>query len=141
VVQSVLERIPSADVKVYVVWEPIRPWDLEGAAKKSQALVSDKRSTHFWARGLSLAERFQKPIGLRTEPAWDVYLLYSSGVAWLDASPPAPSDFMHQLSGRLPDDKLLDGERLIRQVTGLVTHARETTTRPAPDTLRTRSSG
>jgi len=125
VVQSTLEHITSTDVKVYVVWEPIRLWDREGAAKNDQALVSDARARHFWARSLELARRFQHPLGLTTEPAWDVYLLYAADATWPNDNVPAPSDFMHQLSGRLPDDKLLDGPELTRRVMKLVDQRRE----------------
>lgn len=122
--QSTLEQIPLADVKVYVIWEPIRLWDREGAAKSDRALVPDSRTRHFWARDLGLARRFQDPIGLATEPAWDVYLLYAAGATWPADRVPMPSEFMHQLSGRLPEDKLLDGPGLTRRVMRLVSEAR-----------------
>jgi len=125
VVQITLDEIPSAEVKVYVVWEPILPGDREGAAKKSQELVSDRRSRHFWAPDLELARRFQNPIGLITEPAWDVYLLYGAEATWPDDTVPTPSDFMHQLAGRLPGDKVLDGPALTRRVMNLVGRAQE----------------
>jgi hypothetical protein len=124
VVQSSLEQIPSADVKVYVVWEPIRLWDREGAAKKSQELVSDSRSSHFWTRDLELGKSFQYPIKLRTEPAWDVYLLYSAEAKWPNNSVPTPSDFMHQLSGRLSASNLLDETELTRRLLNLVAQSR-----------------
>ena len=123
--QHALEQIPSADVKVYVVWEPILPWDREGAAKENRGLVTDRRASHFWARDLELAKRFQGPIRLEGEPAWDVYLLYDSEASWSGESVPVPADFMHQLAGRLPDDKMLDEPALTRHIMKLVHEAHE----------------
>ena len=54
---------------------------------------------------------FQAPIGLTTEPAWDVYLVYPAGVRWED-DPPVPLDYMHKLGGRLPAEKRIDGKKL-----------------------------
>lgn len=54
-----------------------------------------------------------------------MYLLYASDVTWPEDAVPIPTDFMHQLSGRLPDDQLLDGPGLARRVTQLVDPGRE----------------
>ena len=40
---------------------------------------------------------------------------------------PTPIDFMHQLSGRLPEDKLLDGPELTSHVMKLVDQGRTAT--------------
>jgi hypothetical protein len=120
VVQDVLNELPSKAIKVYVVWEPIRLFDREAAARKSRALVPDRRARHFWAPDLKFAARVQAPIGLATEPAWDVYLLYTADAKWIGPGVPVPTDSMHQLSGRLPDAKLLDERDLTRRVRSLV---------------------
>lgn len=112
--------MPSADLKVYVVWEPILLLDHEGAARRERSLIPDRRARHFWARDLEIGEQFQKPLGLTGEPAWDVYLLYPAGVRWAEGNAPIPVDFMHQLSGRLPETDLLDGSGLSRRVEKLV---------------------
>ena len=111
-VQNVPSQLPNDDIKVYVVWEPIRFFDREGAAVKGQALVSDPRARHFWARDLQFASSVQAPIGLRAEPAWDVYLLYAADATWGRGAVPVPRDFVHQLPGRLPDEKLLNESKL-----------------------------
>lgn len=46
------------------------------------------------------------------EPAWDVYLVYPPGTEWKGNKPPKPAYFMHQLVGRLPDNRRLNGEAL-----------------------------
>ena len=118
--QSVLDELPAADVKVYVVWEPIRLWDRRSSADHDRALVPDRSALHFWARNLELAKAFQKPIGLATEPAWDVYLLYPAGTRWSEGHAPTPSEFMHQLPGRLPDANMLDERGLARRLSHVI---------------------
>lgn len=119
-VQNVLDQFPNRAIKVYVVWEPIRLFDREAAARKSSALVTDRRARHFWAPDLKLATRVKTPIALATGPAWDVYLLYAANAKWIGPDVPVPADFMHQLSGRLPDNDLLDGPELTRRLRNLV---------------------
>lgn len=119
--QRALEANLGGKVSAYVVWEPIRYWDREGAARRNQGLVPDPRASHFWSPDLGLARRMQGTIGLTTEPAWDIYLVYAADATWPGDSIPVPADFMHQLSGRLPDSKLLDAPRLARLVSGLIT--------------------
>ncbi len=66
--------------------------------------------------GSWVGEAFQAPIGLDTEPAWDVYLVYERDASWNEDSPPEPSFFMHRLGGRLPPELHLDGPTLADHV-------------------------
>lgn len=75
--------------------------------------------THYWIDNRDVGKLFQTPINLKTEPAWDVYLLYPAGVTWTD-SPPEPYFFMHQLGNRLPPENRLSGEGLARRVRELL---------------------
>ena len=99
----------DAEVSAYVVWESVLRADGRIPARRATSLVADPRATHYWTDGLRVGARFQSPIGLESEPAWDVYLVYPPGVEWTGESPPQPSFFMHQLRGRLPDSLVLDG--------------------------------
>lgn len=110
--QQVLESLPDANLAVLTVWEPILTHDDEGAARRAMALVTDERVAQFWAPDLALGHAFAPVLGLSREPAWDVYLVYPPGVRWDEGPPPAPRDFQHQLSGRLPAGKRLDGAAL-----------------------------
>ena len=74
--------------------------------------MPDSRVRNYWTGTLDLGTLFQPAIELATEPAWDVYLVYPPGVVWEEKSPPRPDFFMHQLGGRLPDDRSLDGPKL-----------------------------
>lgn len=67
---------------------------------------------------------WQPSLGLR-EPAWDVYLLFSTGIRWDTELPPSPAFWMHQLSDPVAaEDYVLyrDPSRLGRE---LATHLQE----------------
>jgi hypothetical protein len=121
-VQSkVFAHEPSAALRGYAVWVPAsggRARDVPSAT----ATTSDARIRQLWdERGLELLA-FRAPLHL-TQDAWDVYLVYAPGVRWADATPPAPSYFMHQLDAlagsRVPE---LDGETLLAHARALLPH-------------------
>ena len=109
---QVLERVESASLAVYAVWEPILKTDDERSSRQATTLFPDDRVSNYWVDTRAVGRLFQAPIELTTEPAWDVYLLYAPGVVWEEDGPPRPNYFMHQLGGRLPDDRRLDGAKL-----------------------------
>jgi len=86
--------------------------DDEDASRRATVLVPDVRAHHYWVATDTIAREFQKALPLVDEAAWDVYLLYASGVEWGDEGPPPPTYYMHQLVGRLPAGRLLNGETL-----------------------------
>ena len=114
--REVLDRVRSDSLVVFVVWEPILGGDRETAARRAAAFIPDPRARHYWTDELQLGAAFQAAVPLVDEPAWDVYLLYPKGVEWEGASPPTPSYYMHQLSGRLPAGRLLSGRSLAEKV-------------------------
>ena len=116
---NVFQKIGSDSLRAYAVWEPILRSDNEQWAKRSTSILNDSRVTHYWIDNRDVGKLFQTPIGLTTEPAWDVYLLYPAGVTWTD-SPPEPYFFMHQLGNRLPHENRLSGEGLARRVRELL---------------------
>jgi hypothetical protein len=74
--------------------------------------VPDPRAIHFWTESTSLGDAFRPVLGLTEEPAWDVYLVYPAGVVW-EGDLPAPAGYLHQLRGRLPEERLLSGLALV----------------------------
>lgn len=110
--EKVFEGIAAARLKAYAVWEPILRTDDARAARRATAMLPDPRVRHYWTDGQEVGEAFQAPIGLKGEPAWDVYLVYPPGTEWKGDKPPKPAYFMHQLAGRLPDGRRLNGEAL-----------------------------
>ena len=117
-----MRPISDGRLSILVVWEPILWLDSEISARLAARLFRDGRVQQFWVPDLVLAEAFQQPIGLKSEPAWDVYLLYEPGTRWT-TGPPPPHDFMHQLGDRLPEEKLLDGEVLAKKISSLLAAA------------------
>ena len=113
---EVLDRVRSDSLVAFVVWEPILGADREGAARRATTFISDPRARHYWTDGLQVGESFQSAVPLVDEPAWDVYLVYAAGVEWEGANPPAPSYYMHQLSGRLPAGRRLNGRTLAQKI-------------------------
>ncbi len=111
-----LEQIDDTTLSVYAVWEPILKTDDERSSRKATILFPDERVSNYWVDTRSVGELFQPSIDLKTEPAWDVYLVYAPGVTWDDAGPPRPNYFMHQLSGRLPAENRLDATELAKQI-------------------------
>jgi len=114
--ENVLSNIDDPDLKVYAVWEPILRTDNKKVSWNAKGLLPDSRVVHFWTPDTQVGEAFQAPIGLDTEPAWDVYLVYEREASWNEDSPPEPSFFMHRLGGRLPPERHLDGPTLADHV-------------------------
>ncbi len=114
--ENVLSSIDDPDLKVYAVWEPILRTDNEKVSWNAKGLLPDSRVINYWTPNTRVGEAFQAPIGLETEPAWDVYLVYPRDTLWNDDSPPDPSFFMHRLGGRLPPERHLDGPVLADRV-------------------------
>lgn len=114
--REVLETTPSEELTILAVWEPILRTDNVVAARKATTLFSDARVENYWAPDQTLGRTFQGAIDLKTEPAWDVYLVYPREAEWTGTDPPRPEYFMHQLGGRLPDANRLDGVGLARSL-------------------------
>lgn len=107
VVDEVLAKVASPELRTYVVWIPVMPEDGEGAARAAASRLRDPRVAHFWdperALGRALGETLAIPA--RREPAiasrlaWDVYVLYPRAATWARdrRAPPAPVFWMHQL--------------------------------------------
>ena len=109
--EKVFEGIASEGLKGYAVWEPILRTDDARSARKATTILPDPRVRHYWIEGQQVGETFQGPLGLKDEPAWDVYLVYPPGIQWNGKSPPRPMYFMHQLAA-LPAAQRLHAETL-----------------------------
>lgn len=90
----------DAPVRAFVIWTPILADDQEAAACAATALVPDTRAAHFWDGGRAASAAFHQTLGLPDDiPAWDVYLVYGSGVRWTAGdTPPNPAYWQHQLT-------------------------------------------
>ncbi|MGH7623781.1 MAG: hypothetical protein ACREOJ_00495 [Gemmatimonadaceae bacterium] len=101
---------------VYVVWS-----SQLGAQEKNvdagTTLISDRRVRNFWDPGLVVGTAFSRAAG-RTEPAWDVYLLFGPDATWPATAAPTPAWWEHQLSG-LPPERRLDPTRFAAKAAAL----------------------
>jgi hypothetical protein len=113
----------AAELRVYVVWEPILPDDDAPSAARAARGFADPRVTQYWdpdrTLGLVLGERLGVPPrdpGRVTGVAWDVYLLFGRGARWADA----PALWMNQLDD-VPLSKApkLDGAALRERLRAL----------------------
>lgn len=118
--KEVLEQVASSELSAYFVWVPVLGDDDEDTARRVTVLVPDSRANHYWAPTDSTAWAFQAALPLVDEFAWDVYLVYDRGVEWTGENPPAPTYYQHQLVGRLPEGRMLDGPALRNEVLGFL---------------------
>ncbi len=114
--QHVLSKIDDQSMAVFAVWQPMLKTDAEGVARRSTALLPDARVAHFWDDRKSAGRLFRQPVGLTKGLAWDLYLVYGRDAIWTASGPSHPLAWMHQLRGRLPDERLLDGTRFAKEV-------------------------
>jgi hypothetical protein len=95
--RSILDEFPDTDISVSVVWIRMLDEDSEATAKRSADIIDDPRVRHFHdlerRSGMAIADG----LGWRGRIAWDIYLFYDKSSVWTER-PPAPADFMHQLS-------------------------------------------
>ena len=126
---EVLDRVPSSDLRVFIVWLPILYRDTKDAAVEAAALVPDARASHFYDATMELSnalgEALQIPASSgdsdpRFGHAWDVYLAYPLGARWISVTPPR-TFWMHQLTVLSPAKApRLDGAALRAHVEGLL---------------------
>jgi hypothetical protein len=81
---NILQKYPSADLKVYVIWVPMLAFDARMSIDAS--VISDSRVEQFWdgdkVAGAWFAEELEGYPGV----AWDVYYLYGPDAKW-DSTP------------------------------------------------------
>jgi hypothetical protein len=93
------------------------PGDTKAAAKRSTRIIDDPRVRHFHdpeqRSGLAIADGFD----WEGKIAWDIYLFYERDSAWTE-TPPAPADFMHQLSWE--PTHFRTGDDLVQELHGVM---------------------
>lgn len=88
--ENVLEKHPSADLRVYTVWMPVLRRDSRGEADVSRLLLNDRRVRHLWNSDLSIGVWFKENVTPEYDGRvqWDAYFLYGSDASWEEI--PAP---------------------------------------------------
>ena len=122
-----MEKIPDLRLRTYVVWVPVlRAGPLESSAQSESGRIADLRVRQFIDLNGAISKLYAAVLRLpQPMRAWDVYFVFGPDVRWLEGQggnqPPAPTYWMHQLSGRaVPEELRLDGERLASTVRELL---------------------
>jgi len=89
---DLLDRYPSANIRVYAVWFSM--YEGDSRARWRRELMPDRRVEHFWDEERVLGRRYYNDLArlakrrapgtknLEGTVQWDAYMLYASGVKW-----------------------------------------------------------
>jgi hypothetical protein len=93
-VRSVLNQMPNAKVKVFIMWTPIMPNDSRRAAITSSAYIPDPRVEQYWDLWAFASKAFTATLPYKEpEFAWDMLVLYKPHLIWRNG-PPEPTLFL-----------------------------------------------
>ena len=73
------------------------PEDTKERARLEADKFRDPQIHHFYDPNKRSGAAIADSLGYKDRVAWDIYLFYTAGAAWLD-TPPPPAAWMHQLS-------------------------------------------
>jgi hypothetical protein len=100
--RSVIQSFPNADISVAIVWIDMVEGDSEAMAHQSARIMEDPRVRHFHDPERRAGKAIAQSLGGRGKIAWDIYLFFSKSSEWMK-DPPAPIEWMHQLSADWAD--------------------------------------
>ena len=83
---NILQKYPSSDVRVYVVWFDMLPGD--GRQLVDRRVLNDRRVTNFYDRNRVAGSWFGEHIEGGAGIVWDVYYLYGADATWTAAPGP-----------------------------------------------------
>lgn len=83
---NVLEKYPSSDVRVYVVWFDMMAGDSRNLVDRR--VLNDRRVTNYYDPGRLAGSWFATHVETGGGIVWDAYYLYGPEAAW--TSSPAP---------------------------------------------------
>ncbi len=121
VIRELYENIDAKMLKGFSIWLPVMEGDNLVSAEEQSAKFSVDRVEHIWDPEETFGNLFAKALNLKGI-AWDMYLVYASGVSWNSDVPPKPAFWMHQLPIQTGTDgklRLAPG-RLAYEVTNLL---------------------
>jgi len=83
--KEVLEKFPSAKLRVYAVWQPMLPTDSRFTRRES--LLADPRVVHLWDRDKAVGRWFATYRGPQNDcfmgdVAWDLFYLFGPDARW-----------------------------------------------------------
>jgi len=95
---NLLRQHPEADVRVFVVWEPILPSDWGAPGTLVLRRLSDRRVEQFWDKDNVIAAQLARDARppqpkqeccVHDEILWDLVAVYPPGSAWTTTAPVA----------------------------------------------------
>jgi len=116
VLKSIIKSFPDADISIAIVWINKLANDSRRAAEKSAGTFNDPRICQFYDPQQLSGQAVAHSLGWHGRVAWDIYLFYTPGSRW-NETPPAPVDWMHQLTDPWANpDRLRIGDELVREL-------------------------
>ncbi len=114
--ESIIKKYSKADISISLVWITMLPEDSKEKARVEAGNFSDPRLLHFYDPNKRSGAAIADSLGYEDRVAWDIYLFYTAGAAWIE-KPPAPTVWMHQLSETWIDRKHYhSGDDLVRKL-------------------------
>ena len=95
--QEIFEESQTNKLRGAIVWTPMLAADSLEAARERKAIFRDFRVGHYWDPNRVLGRMLSRTLNLKTQIAWDVYLVYPPDHPWNTELPPQPEFWMHQL--------------------------------------------
>lgn len=83
--KEILEKYPSAKLRVYVIWFSMLPTDARSSWGWTGGVLTDMRAEHFWDEQKVVGRWFAKQDNPQNETAgivWDAFYLYGAGARW-----------------------------------------------------------
>ena len=86
--KEILEKYPSAKLRVYVVWFSMIPTDARSRWSWTGGSINDQRAVHFWDEQKIVGRRFATRENSEGDGGivWDAYFLYGPDARW-DSKP------------------------------------------------------
>jgi hypothetical protein len=88
--KEILEKYPSANLRIYVVWFSMIPTDARSRWGWTGGVLEDSRVLHFWDEKKKVGRYFAGKDPETDDPdvVWDAYYLYGPDAEW--ATKPEP---------------------------------------------------
>jgi hypothetical protein len=87
--REILEKSPTAKLRVYVIWFSMLPTDARSRWSWTSGVLVDSRVTHFWDEKRVVGSWLAKQENPRADSpgiVWDAFYLYGPDAEW-DAKP------------------------------------------------------
>ncbi len=87
---NILEKYPSSDVRIYVVWFDVLPGDSRGLVDRK--VLNDHRVANYYDPNRVVGSWFAEHTG-DAGIVWDAYFLYGPDASWTDEPHPSMRSF------------------------------------------------